>query len=109
MKRVALLLTFLAVFLLSFMLPHFDDNSLHSLAYKQHKVITFDWDSGTETEDKSGKKISIVPGISSLKAIETAVAILLLLAQGLRYIPQFRRRLFIGTIFNQSNYVSHFN
>ncbi|WP_428909610.1 hypothetical protein [Niallia sp. Krafla_26] len=88
--------------------PFFADNSSHPQTDTQHPIITFDWDSGTQTGDNTDKKESIVPGTSAFGDMETAMIILLLLVQCAAYLPQLRRRLFIETTFNQSNYVSHF-
>jgi hypothetical protein len=108
-KQGRILLMFLTVFLLGLILPHFADHSSYPLKNKQHhQVIIFDWDSGTQFGDKTDKKISIVPGMSSFVDVETAVIILLLLTQCAVHLHQLRQRLFIGTIFSQSNYLSHF-
>lgn len=110
MKKGFLMLMFLTVFLLGLMLPHFADISSQPLTNKQHHVITFDGDSSTHLGDQTGKKIATALGATFFGDIETAVMILLLLAQCAIYLSHLRRRrLFIGPLFNQSNYVSHFS
>ncbi len=108
MKRGFLLLMFSAMFLFCLLLPHFADNGVHPQMNELYQVI-IDGDNGIQTGDKAFKKASTVPGMSSDWDIETAVIILLLLAQCAAYIPKLWRRLFIGPIFSQSNYVSRSN